>query len=619
MVNPYQHSSGKKATLLVVIAFFAYYLATAMALPYGAGPDYDAHFDGARFIFSEGRLAVLPEDASKLHITAYGSTRVLRPPLSYLVAAAAAHSLAWTGIELQILFRAGSALLCALTLGLIFAALNRYLNNRWLALGGVLLVGLLPQFAFIASHLNDDSAAIFSVTFLIYCLIRLLRDPVKPSLVLLTGVAIGLVILSKFTAWVFLPVTGLALVLFARPEAGRWIFSIVLLGVGIILGGGWWIGFNIWHYGWNDPLLFNIGETLSTQYLTVDPDRVRSFAKEGISLADLILRNYDHFLDETLVASIGNLDWLRLRLGLPQYLLYTTVLVIGAVYVPVRWLGVLLATIRGVRSNDPRKLLFESLLFLAIVFQFFAYTLYEWIKEIQIQGKYLLPVLLCPVVLFFACIDSICASETFRRWRPLLVFGSTLRAVRVPVLPVITISIIFAVHMDALRRFVIPYYDPPAKVLGLGEGFRQLDLTAATSILITENIELTIDESGWHMLTTSNDGQIHFAPSVCEYFQTNNILKINMRSDGPGILQFFWSDGGRFVDKMGQSSITTKFEPGENSLVLPVGTGKCKRLRLDPTNVGGQKILLRSLSVAPLSITRWPYYFRIFRSRSNGH
>ena len=153
-------------------------------------------------------------------------------------------------------------------------------------------------------------------------------------------------------------VAGLALVLFARPVAGRWIFSIVLVGIGIILGGGWWIGFNIWHYGWTDPLLLNIGKTVSAQNLTVDPDRVRSFAKEGISLADLILRNYNHFLDETLVASIGNLDWLRLRLGLPQYLLYTTVLVIGAVYVPVRWLGVLLATLRGVRSIGPRRLLF---------------------------------------------------------------------------------------------------------------------------------------------------------------------------------------------------------------------------------------------------------------------
>ena len=178
----------------MVIAFFAYYLPPALALPYGAGPDYAARFDGARFIFSEGRLAILPEDASKLQFTAYGSTRALRPPLSYIVAAAGAKSLSWTGIELQMLFRVGSALLSALTLGLVFSALNRHLNNRWFALSGVLLVGLLPQFAFIGSHLNDDRAAIFSVTFLIYCLIRLLHEPVSPSRALLPGLAIGLVI-----------------------------------------------------------------------------------------------------------------------------------------------------------------------------------------------------------------------------------------------------------------------------------------------------------------------------------------------------------------------------------------------------------------------------------------
>ena len=156
--------------------------------------------------------------------------------------------------------------------------------------------------------------------------------------------------------------------------------------------------------------------------------------------------------------------------------------------------------------------------------------------------------------------------------------------------------------------------EPPAT--RTKDGATALTLAAQTGHAPCVNVLL---ECGADVHATSNDGQIHFAPSVCEFFQTNNILKINMRSDGPGILQFFWSDGGRFVDKMGQSSITKKFEPGENSLVLPVGTGECKRLRLDPTNVGGQKILLRSLSVAPLSINRWPYYFRIFRSRSNGH
>ena len=601
----------------MVIAFFTYYLTTAMALPYGAGPDYDAHFDGAQFIFSEGRLAILPEDASKLQFTAYGSTRALRPPLSYIVAAAGAQSLSWTGIELQMLFRAGSALLGALTLGLIFSALNRHFNNRWFALSGVLLVGLLPQFAFIASHLNDDSAAIFSVTFLIYCLIRLLHEPVSPGRALLTGLAIGLVILSKFTAWLFLPVAGLILALFARPLAGRWFISIGLLSVGIILGGGWWIGFNLWHYGWHDPLLFNIGNTISTQFIKIDPDQVRGFAAEGISFADLVLGDYKNFVDETLVSAIGNLDWLRLRLGLPQYALYTFVLVAGVVYVPLRWLGALFAGVRGQSSPDPKRLLFESLLLLAIVFQFFVYALYEWQKEIQVQGKYLLPVLTCPVILFFSWVETVSRSERFRGWRPFLVFGSSLGGVRVPVLALIAMGAVVAVHIDGLRRFVIPYYDPPTRVLGLAD-FQPLDLTTKASILTMSNVELTAGPAGWHIHATTKDSQIELDPSVCRYFQAHNLLKISMHSSGPGTLQLFWSDGLGFADRMGESSTTAKFQPGENELMLAAGIDDCKRLRLDPTNVSGQELVLRSISVAPMSIARRPYYFRVFKSRGIG-
>ena len=595
-------------------AFLVYYLATATALPYGAGPDYDAHFDGARFIYAEGRLAVLPEDASKLQFTAYGSTRALRPPLSYLVAATAAQGFSWTGIELEMLFRIGSALLCALTLGLIFAATNRYLDDQWLALGAALLVGLLPQFTFIASHLNDDSAAIFSVTFLVYCLIRLLREPAGPSLALLTGIALGLVILSKFTAWLFLPVAGLALVLFARPPSGKWWRSLALAGVGIMLGGGWWIGFNIWHYGWNDPLLFNIGKTLSAQFIKIDPDQVRGFAAEGVSFIDLVLGDYKNFVDETLIAAIGNLDWLRLRLGLPQYSLYTFVLVVGIIYVPVRWCRAVLLGLRGRSQTDLRQLLFNSLLLLAIVFQFFVYALYEWQKEVQVQGKYLLPIVICPVILFLSCVRDVSLSAPFRRWRPFLVFGSTLGGLRVPVLLVIALGTVIAVHIDGLRRFVIPYYDPPARVLGLA-GFEPIDLTTTTAIASTSNLELTADDSGWHIRTTTKDSQIELDPSVCRYFQTNNLIQIHMHSSGPGTLQFFWSEGAGFADRMGESSTTARFDSGENTLMLAAGIGDCKRLRLDPTNASDQHIVLRSVSVAPLSITRKPYYFRVFKSR----
>ena len=88
-----------------------------------------------------------------------------------------------------------------------------------------------------------------------------------------------------------------------------------------------------------------------------------------------------------------------------------------------------------------------------------------------------------------------------------------------------------------------------------------------------------------------------------------------MHSSGPGTLQFFWSEGVGFADRMGESSTTAKFDSGENTLMLAAGIGDCKRLRLDPTNASDQHIVLRSVSIAPLSITRKPYYFRVFKSR----
>ena len=605
-MNSIQPAPTYKGPLIVFVAFLVYYLATAMALPYGSGPDYAAHLDAAHFIFDEGRLATLPADEERLHFTVYGATRTSRPPLPYIVAAAAARSLDWTGIDLRLLFRAGPALLCALTLGLIFATLRLYFNNHWYALGGALLVGLMPQFTFIASHLNDDSGAIFSVTLTLYCLVRLLHEKSTSRLATMAGVAIGLILLSKFTAWLFLPFAGIALAAFARPQAGRWLSCTAFFTVGIIIGGGWWIGFNIWHYGWNDPLLFKISAQTSAAHMQLAPETVRSFADEGVNLMGLVIGNYKGFVNETLISAIGNLDWLRLKLGLPQYLLYSLVLITGLAYVPLRWLTTLFGVVRGDTVSNLRNLLFETLLLGAIGFQFFMYARYNLLQEAQVQGKYLLPVLLCPLLLFFVAIEQLGRVRWLRQCLPTLTFGSPLGGVRIALVPALMIILISLMHIDALVRFVIPFYHPPPKMLRLG-GFQSLDLTSAALIYDTRNLELQLDENGWHIYTLTEDSQIEFKPALCQFFHANNLVQIKLRSDSPGTLQFFWEDGRDFVVREGIYSTTAKIRVGENTLLLAAGTGDCKRLRLDPTNAAGHQILLREFSVAPLSINRRPF------------
>jgi hypothetical protein len=606
-VNSIQPAPTYKGPLIVFVAFLVYYLATAMALPYGAGPDYEAHLDAAHFIFDEGRLATLPADEERLHFTVYGSTRTLRPPLTYIVAAAAAHSLDWTGIDLRLLFRAGPALLCALTLGLIFATLRLYFNNHWYALGGVLLAGLMPQFTFIASHLNDDSGAIFSLTLTLYCLVRLLHEKSTPGLAAMTGIAIGLILLSKFTAWLFLPFAGIALAAFARPQPGRWLSYTAFFTIGIIIGGGWWIGFNIWHYGWYDPLLFKITAQTSAAHMQLAPEAVRSFADEGVNLTGLVIGNYKGFVNETLISTVGNLDWLRLKLGLPQYLLYSLVLITGLAYVPLRWLTTLFWAVRGGAVPNLRNLLFETLLLGAIGFQFFMYARYNLLQEIQVQGKYLLPVLLCSLLLFFAAAEQLGRARWLRQCLPTLAFGSPLGGVRIALVPALMITLIALMHIDALVRFVIPFYHPPPKMLRLG-GFHSFDLTSAALIYDTRNLELQSDERGWHIYTLTEDSQIEFNPALCQFFHTNNLVQIKLRSDSAGTLQLFWgNDHGFFITREGRSSTTAKIEPGENTLLLAAGIGNCTRLRLDPTNAAGHQILIREFSVALLSINRVPF------------
>jgi hypothetical protein len=343
--------------------------------------------------------------------------------------------------------------------------------------------------------------------------------------------------------------------------------------------------------------------------MRLEPGAVRSFADQGVTLVGLVIGNYKGFVDETLISTIGNLDWLRLKLGLPQYLLYGLVLGTGLAYLPLRWFAALLSVSRGDGALRIRRLLFESLLLGAIIFQFFMYARYNLLQEAQVQGKYLLPVLLCPLLLFLAAIEMLGRWRQLRQCLPTLAFGLPLNGVRIALVPVLMITVITLVHVDALVRFVIPFYDPPPKALRLG-GFHSLDLTSTHLVHRTENLKLQADENGWLIDTLTDDGQIEFDPALCQFFQANNLVQIKLHSDSTGTLQLFWDNGGGFIAREGVFSTTAKIQPGENTLLMAMGTGACKRLRLDPTNAAGQQILLRTFSVASLSINRRPFKFR---------
>lgn len=583
------HSPVKKyglASCVIFVVFLIYYHWASDVLPRFTGPDYKSNNEATEFIFDHSRLAVLPDDEELVYFTAYGGTRSLRPPLSYLVSALVASIYPTeTGHDRHFAFRKGSSLLSAAAVAICFYGLFVLFGSAWVALFGAALFGLLPQFTFIAAYNNDDSGAIFSATLLFTVAAVIYRRGASALTMALFGLAVGLAILAKFSAWLVVPfavgfVAWVALT--SMTPAQWWRYALLVIAMALI-GGGWWILFNSYHYGLDDPVAFRIQQVMVDKHSRLKEGQGYGFAAIGIGFRELWIENYKNFIGETIKSSIGNLDWLRLRVGTLQYLLYKIILATALAYYLVRLVTCLVTSIwLQDWSRFDRRFWFESSLFWCIVFQFFMYTWTNIHNDIQIQGKYLLPVMMPILLLFLFAVHTIgcwIREHVFEHgfWELSLTTAMLSRlALMAAVLMVILI------HLDALLNHVIPFYRPPAYNVQLNS-FRSLppsDLVSAS----VHNLEVIKRKDGIELKPTGEDPWVVWSDDLCKHFKPNTLLQFTLEATQRSQFQVFVDEGGGFRE---DQSVRTTYEPGLQSTMFLVAVDNCKRIRFDPTNKGG--------------------------------
>ena len=529
-------------------AFSAFILATiyfgftASHLPVGAGPDAYANYSAVSFYLKHKRLAVFPEDENTAGIsyTPHGTTRLLRPPLSFLVSALltpvsplgekasrnVVGSKAW-----HMAPRIGSVLLCALTVAFVYLGLYWYFGNAWYAVVGSALIGLLPQFTFIASHLNDDSSAIFSATMLFAALILIYQRRTKLSTIVFLGLSVGLVLVSKLSAWLVLPTAGLAFLLFFRIEKKRWLPCGLILIAMTIIGGGWWLLFNMSHYGIDDFRARNIQREIAPRHKTLKAFQGRGFIAHGIDFYQLGIRNHDNFVGASIKSAIGHLGWLQLRLSPVQYTPYYAVLILAVLYYLMRVLFVSVRCWTGMQeATDTRRFIFETLLAGAIVFQALAYTYRNVYQDIQVQGKYLLPIILPLLVLFLAATRVM--SHTLLAWlRAAGLRSITLPSHNIPQAVALLCLFTFGlVHLDGVLRRVLPYYWPPAYSLNSSD-FEFLNLDQALWTELHKDISITIQDGAWQIQSAGEDPQLILPGDICNQYGKNFLVRVDLVTD----------------------------------------------------------------------------------------
>ena len=534
-------SRGFIGALTAFILATIYFGFTASYLPVGAGPDVYANYSAVAFYSKYKRLAVFPEDENRAEIdySPYGTTRLLRPPLSFLVSALLAPvsplgekasrsvvgSKAW-----HLAARTGSVVLCALTVAFVYLGLYWYFGNIWYAVIGSALTGLLPQFTFIASHLNDDSSAIFSATMLFVALILIYQRRLKLPTIVFLGLSVGLVLVSKLSAWLVLPTAGLAFLLFFRIEKKRWLPCGLILITMTIIGGGWWPLFNMSHYGIDDFRAATIQREIAKKHRTLKTFQGRGFIAQGIGFYQLGIKNHKNFIGASLKSTIGNLGRLELRLSSVQYTPYYAVLILAVLYYLMRLLFVSVRCWTGMQeATDTRRFIFETLLVGAIVFQVLAYTYRNVYQDIQVQGKYLLPIILPLLVLFLAATRVM--GHTFVTWLRVAGFRSIVLQSH-NILQAMALLCVFAfglAHLDGILRYVRPFYFPFPYSLKIGN-FEFLDLGQALWAELHKDISITIQDGAWQIQSTGEDPQLVLPGGICDRYGKNFLVQVDLVS-----------------------------------------------------------------------------------------
>ena len=383
------------AVYLILGVLYAWYT------PLWQAPDEPAHYNNVRYVVETGQMTFLhPGDYDQDYLEVIKSHRFPpempidgiryeghQPPLYYWLVAPLLLITQGMGFEVQVFaLRLFGVFLGAGVVGFIWASARHLFPRKvTLAMLAAGFAAFLPMHLAMMAAINNDALAELIIAMGVYRLLVHFRHPqAGVSAWLVTGLVVGLGLLTKFQAYILLPMTAsvwlwqvwqqrsMGLKMISSLWTGlAWLFPAFLLAL------PWWLR-NMSLYGTNDPL----GLIWHDAVVVGQPRTADWIAANGLT------SYLDRYLDFTFKSFWGVFGWLGVFLDGRVYVLFALLsILVGA--------GLLYQAWRVRRSDvvlEPYQKLGIALLCLQVLIVLFTYLWYN-LSFVQHQGRYLFPAL----------------------------------------------------------------------------------------------------------------------------------------------------------------------------------------------------------------------------------
>ena len=571
------------ATALFVITLI-FYGQAALNLPILFNLDNQNNYAATRYIAENNKIPIVDKDTKDIEFSEFGTTRSLRPPFTYIVTAIVSNlSLRFISLEdalneSVIRYRLGSSLIGALTVSISFIGFWIAFNHIGLAFFGSLLIALLPKFIFLTSSNNDDIGALLSVSLLFTSTLALLKYRRHSWALLPIALSTGLVLQTKYTAWLTLPWFGVFCLILVKSNWRKVAKMLPLLIVTCLLSGGWWLIFNMTNYGLSDPTALKHSAAIQHSLMDGIPNR-EGYSSQDVGYIDL-LSNYDQFLSKSYRSFIGYIEWLELDIGNDLYLFYATIFLVG-----------ILAAVFRSHNSHKKTVYLDYLILIIIVNQLLFYIHHNWLRDIQPQARYVLPILMPLVYLFLRCLHQLPQGLIWLTYKDKVISTLTITSC--------TLSLIFVILFNhSWSHHIVPSYEVKPyftsisneKRIGINDAFKIISSNSLEYKFINSTLEL--------QRTAGGSSTLELDSSFCELLPLNALIIADVftPTNGGFDLRIQRQENQRFKD-----IIWHPLTIGNSTAVLSVNSKNCTGVKISLSK-NTHQLTLKNLQIRELKI-----------------